>query len=331
MPDPVGIRLYNVSVRYGSTVALDDVSLEVRPGEFFSLLGPSGCGKTTLLRVIAGFEIPDSGRLFIGERDVTASRPQARPTAMVFQNYALFPGMSVFQNVEYGLRVRKRARPDRERNVREALARVGLAELGDRDVSQLSGGQQQRVALARALAVEPDVLLFDEPLSNLDVALRDRTRRQLRSVQQAVGRTSVYVTHDQQEALGLSDRVAVMKEGTIVQVDTPEVLYTRPETAYVASFLGGANIVESAAIAETLSGEGSAPSDRVLSVRPADLHLSERGVEVEVTSSQFLGDYREVELRASDGTTIRAHLTSHVAPGESVRVAAARWRWVRRD
>lgn len=328
MPEPVGIVLDRVSVRFGDTVALDNVSLEIEPGEFFSLLGPSGCGKTTLLRVIGGFETPQQGRVLIGGRDVTGIRPQERPTAMVFQSYALFPGMTVAENVGYGLRVRRVARAKRSEIVGSALARVGLTGVEERNVALLSGGQQQRVALARAIAVEPDVLLFDEPLSNLDVALRERTRQELRIVQRQVGHTSVYVTHDQQEALGLSDRIAVMRAGGIVQVDTPEKLFAEPRTAYVASFLGGANIVSDPGIAARLVPTGAANDGLVLAVRPPDLVRSAEGLEVDVVSNQFLGYHRDVGLRTADGRELRAYWSEPVEVGSRVRVTAEAFRWV---
>lgn len=328
MADRVGIQLQNVSVRFGETLALDDVTLDVAPGEFFSLLGPSGCGKTTLLRVIGGFEQPTAGTVHIGDRDVTASRPQDRPTAMVFQSYALFPTMTVVENVAYGIRLRGVGKRDAHVRAQRALGRVGLEDLGQRPVTQLSGGQQQRVALARALAVEPNVLLFDEPLSNLDVALRERTRRELRLLQREVGHTSVYVTHDQEEALGLSDRIAVMEKGRVVQVDTPEMLYDAPATAYVASFLGGASIVDDPLAASTLSGTAEPPSGKVLAVRPASIQPAEAGLSATVVSSQFLGDYREVVLDIGAGRTIRAHWTIPVPEGKGVTVVSTDPKWV---
>lgn len=328
MAEQVGIQLRDVSVRFGATVALDNVSLDVNPGEFFSLLGPSGCGKTTLLRVIGGFERPAAGSVHVGDRDVTTSRPQDRPTAMVFQSYALFPTMTVAENVAYGIRLRGVAKREARSRAQRALARVGLDELMDRPVTQLSGGQQQRVALARALAVEPSVLLFDEPLSNLDVALRERTRRELRMLQREVGHTSVYVTHDQEEALGLSDRIAVMQSGRVVQVDTPEALYDAPSTAYVASFLGGASIVNDPVAAAILTGRSEPPSGRVLAVRPASIQPSDVGLAAVVLSSQFLGDYREVVLDIGAGRTIRAHWTMPVTEGERVTVISSDPKWV---
>ncbi|MEL6611064.1 MAG: ABC transporter ATP-binding protein [Bacteroidota bacterium] len=217
--------MQSVTKRYGDLLAVNNVSLDVPAGSLVALLGPSGCGKTTLLRLVGGFETPDAGQITVGGRDVTRLPPQQRPSAMVFQSYALFPTMTVGENVEYGLRVRKVPRSERRPRVAEALGRVELDGLEAKPVTQLSGGQQQRVALARALAVAPAVLLFDEPLSNLDQALREATRRQLKTLLPDLGTTSLYVTHDQQEALALADQIAVMQSGRIVEVGAPEALY----------------------------------------------------------------------------------------------------------
>jgi len=301
-----GVLIDGVLKRFGDLEAVSGITLEVARGEFFSLLGPSGCGKTTLLRIVAGFEQPDKGRIEIAGRDVTAIPPQKRPTAMVFQNYALFPNMSVGENVAYGLRVRKVAVEERRRRVDQALRRVHLEELSGKPVDQLSGGQQQRVAVARAIAVEPAVLLFDEPLSNLDVALREQTRNELKSIQQQLGMTSIYVTHDQQEALVLSDRIGVMRDGRLIEVGTPEDLFANPRTSFVASFLAGCNLVEDAALAERLAGI-KIPNSRVLAVRPDELSISvhaEDGIPARAVSKSFLGlqsewivDVNETSLR----------------------------------
>lgn len=323
------VSLDGVTKRFGSTLAVDGVSIEIRPGEFFSLLGPSGCGKTTLLRIVGGFETPDSGSVHIAGRDVTRLSPQRRPTAMVFQSYALFPNMTVGENVAYGLRVRKVDASLRRRRVLEALRRVELEALVERPVTALSGGQQQRVALARAVAVEPDVLLFDEPLSNLDVALREQTRRELKVLQHRLGTTSLYVTHDQQEALALSDRIAVMQAGHIVQVGAPEQLYQEPETAYVAEFLGGSNIVRDRRLASRLAGE-EPPPGRVLAVRPEHFTRSADGIDARVVSRQFLGTLAEwwVEM---DGSRLRAWLDPRETGAEHIRLRASAVRWVRDD
>ena len=237
------LRLESLSRRFGDTVAVDAVSLEVRQGEFLTLLGPSGCGKTTTLRMIAGFEHPTSGRIVIGGRDVTALKPQQRDVGMVFQNYALFPHLDVWDNVEFGLRSRAISRADASPKVERALALVELEGYGKRKVQALSGGQQQRVALARALAPEPPLLLLDEPLSNLDAALRERTRDELRALLKRLGMTAVFVTHDQEEAFALSDRIAVMSRGVLQQLGTPEALYAAPANPFVAAFLGRANFL----------------------------------------------------------------------------------------
>jgi iron(III) transport system ATP-binding protein len=229
----------------GSTaVAVDRVTLAVQPGEFFFLLGPSGCGKTTLLRIIAGLTTPSGGRIMLGERDVTDVAVEDRNTAMVFQNYALWPHMTVRDNVEFGPKMRGVARAKRHELAATNLTRVEMADLAARKPNQLSGGQQQRVALARALAAEPDCLLLDEPLSNLDARLRLHMRQELRSLVKATGTTAVYVTHDQKEALSMADRMAVMAEGRVVQVGTPSDVYDHPRTRFVADFLGEANFVD---------------------------------------------------------------------------------------
>jgi iron(III) transport system ATP-binding protein len=235
------LRLDNLTRRFGETVAVDGISLDVPAGEFLTLLGPSGCGKTTTLRMIAGFEQPTSGRVVLGDRDVTALPPQKRDVGMVFQNYALFPHLDVWENVAFGLKSRGDKRETLDAQVERALKLVEMAPYARRKVQALSGGQQQRVALARALAPEPPLLLLDEPLSNLDAALRERTRDELRALLKQLGMTAVFVTHDQEEAFALSDRVAVLDRGHLQQMGTPEALYASPVNAFVASFLGRAN------------------------------------------------------------------------------------------
>ncbi|WP_245548143.1 ABC transporter ATP-binding protein [Nocardia pneumoniae] len=215
----------------------------IHAGEMFTLLGPSGCGKSTLLRMIAGFVAPTSGRILFGDKDVTATPPNRRDTGMVFQNYALFPHMTVAENVAYGLRARKVDRKTRSERVRQALGQVGLAGYGDRRIDRLSGGQQQRVALARAVVIGPAVLLLDEPLSNLDAKLREETRTQIRRVQTEAGITAVYVTHDQAEAMAMSDRIVVLDAGRVHQIGTPHAVYHCPATAFVARFIGRSNVV----------------------------------------------------------------------------------------
>ena len=240
----VEVRVENVRKTYGKVEALKDVSLNFRGGALTAILGPSGCGKTTLLRSIAGFIGVDAGRIHFDTEDVTALPPQRRGTAMVFQNYALWPHMTIFDNVAYGLRLQKVAVPEIQRRVRKVLQLVEIGNLADvesRKPAALSGGQQQRVALARALVVEPKVLLMDEPLSNLDAKVRQRLRGELRRLQKQVGITAIYVTHDQEEALALADTVVLMDQGSIVQTGTPQEIYLRPSTAFAAEFLGVSN------------------------------------------------------------------------------------------
>ncbi len=237
------ILLEGITKRYGSTTAVDGISLKIEDGELFFLLGPSGCGKTTLLRMIAGFIIPSEGRIRFNDRDMTDVPPEKRNTGMVFQNYALWPHMSVLDNVAFGLSVRKVGRRQREEKALEALRAVQMHEYAKRKPNELSGGQQQRVALARALVIEPQVLLLDEPLSNLDAKLRLEMRSEIRRICKRAGITTVYVTHDQKEALSMADSLAVLRHGKIVQVGSPRQTYDRPASRFVADFLGETNFV----------------------------------------------------------------------------------------
>ena len=293
--DAAAIRLEQVrKVFDGHVVAVDDVSLVIREGEFFSLLGPSGCGKTTTLRLIAGFEAPDAGRLLIRERDVTRVAPERRDTGMVFQSYALFPHRTVFENVAFGLRMRRVPRAEIARRVAAALRLVELSGLEARRPAQLSGGQQQRVALARALVIEPAVLLCDEPLGALDKKLRQAMQFELKQLQRKIGVTLVYVTHDQEEALTMSDRIAVMNRGRVIQLGTPLDVYNRPATRFVSDFIGDSNLIEGTterpdgdgARVRTADGaafrvdgaEGVAPGQRVtLALRPERVRLLAEG------------------------------------------------------
>ncbi|MEM6326572.1 MAG: ABC transporter ATP-binding protein [Bacteroidota bacterium] len=325
---PAGVEIERVTKRFGDVRAVDDVSLSVAPGELVSLLGPSGSGKTTLLRLVGGFETPDTGTIRLGDRDVTHLSPQARPTATVFQSYALFPSMTVGENVGYGLRVQKTPRDEAARRITEALGMVGLGDLAGRRVSALSGGQQQRVALARALAVRPKVLLFDEPLSNLDAELRQSTRAEIRALQQALGTTALYVTHDQDEALALSDRMAVLRDGRLVAVGMPRDLYANPPTAFVAQFLGGANVVRGA-LAARLGGTEAGPGE-ALSIRPEHLVPSSDGVPARLVTRQFLG--REAEWVVEvDGATLRLAVSPDQPVPPDLRVSASRATVVRDD
>jgi ABC-type Fe3+/spermidine/putrescine transport system ATPase subunit len=257
--EAVGVRVEGVSKRFahrvkGEVYAARDVTLDVQPGEFVTLLGPSGCGKTTTLRIIAGFERPDAGRVLIGDQDVTHQLASQRNIGFVFQNYALFPHLSIAENVAYGLRVRKLAESEIAKRVAEVLALVGLAGYEQQFSNQLSGGEQQRVALARAIVIRPRVLLFDEPLSNLDAKLRVQMRHEIRDLQKRLAITTVYVTHDQEEAMAVSDRIAVMNQGSIVQEGSADDLYYRPASSFVAQFIGRVNLLP--ARVESMAGAG---------------------------------------------------------------------------
>jgi len=238
-----------------SVTAVDKVNLEVKEGELVTLLGPSGCGKTTALRMISGFELPTSGKIFIDGEDVTTTPPNQRPTTMVFQNYALFPHMTVYQNIAYGLKIHRKAEKDIRERTENTMNLVGLKGLYKRSPAQLSGGQQQRVSLARSLIMEPKVLLLDEPLSNLDAKMRVSTRLEIRRLQQRLGITSVYVTHDQEEAMTLSDRVVIMNAGKIQQIGTPQEIYAYPLNYFVADFIGKANFLEGRVVAMVSNDE----------------------------------------------------------------------------
>jgi spermidine/putrescine transport system ATP-binding protein len=273
---PVEVGLYGVTKRFGETVAVDDVTITIRRGEFFSMLGPSGCGKTTSLRMIAGFEEPDAGRVELTGHDIVGVAPYKRNVNTVFQSYALFPHLTVADNVAFGLRRKKVPRSEIRARVRRYLDLVQLRGYDDRRPSQLSGGQQQRVALARALVNEPAVLLLDEPLGALDLKLRKQMQLELIRIQREVGVTFVYVTHDQEEALVMSDRLAVMSQGKVEQIGYPEDIYERPATRFVAGFIGTSNIIEAPVIGRV--GDylelASAPGDRLLVSPPPDRAIS---------------------------------------------------------
>ncbi len=306
------LEVRRLTKRFGHVVAVEDFTLAVPEGEVLALLGPSGCGKTTVLRIVAGLERPDAGRVILAGRDATDWPPEKRGVGLVFQSYALFPHLSVGANVAYGLRFR---RGDRKGRVRELLALVGLARYERRKPHQLSAGQQQRVALARALAPEPRVLLLDEPLSALDAALRKDLRAELRALLGKLGMTALYVTHDQEEALALADRVAVMREGRLEQVAPPEELYSRPKTPFVASFLGRANLwpgrvvsVDGDRAFVEVAGE-RIPAERgecregdevFLFFRPEWVEVGEGLFTAEVESAEYLGDRWELRARFCD-------------------------------
>jgi ABC-type Fe3+/spermidine/putrescine transport system ATPase subunit len=296
------VELDRVTKRFGDVVAVRELSLAIAPGEFFTLLGPSGCGKTTTLRIVAGFEAPTAGRVLIDGEEMVDRPPHRRPTNTVFQSYALFPHLTVEDNVAYGLRRKKVPREEIARRVRAELDRVGLAAEARRRPSQLSGGQQQRVALARALVNLPKVLLLDEPLGALDLKLRKGLQVELKRIQREVGITFVYVTHDQEEALTMSDRIAVMDDGRIEQIGSPEDVYERPATPFVAGFIGVSNLLPADAV--SANGHGS-----YASVRPEKLRVEDPGtpgrpgdpsVDGVIESTLYLGTATQLIVRVSD-------------------------------
>ncbi|MFD1626175.1 ABC transporter ATP-binding protein [Azospirillum griseum] len=338
-----GVEFRNVTRRYGQAVAVNDVSFSIRAGDLVTLLGPSGCGKTTTLRMIAGLEMASSGTILIGGKDVTRLPATDRNVTMVFQSYALFPHMTVAENVAYGLVVGGMRKTDAAEKAAAGLDLVGLSGYGQRLPSELSGGQQQRVAVARALVLEPEVLLFDEPLSNLDAKLRRKMRDDIRDLQQTLGLTSVYVTHDQEEALAVSDRIIVMNRSVIAQIGSPTDLYRRPRDRFVADFIGGANLIEAELIGR---GDGVAavrvghavlpvPDADVaadlplggvlLAVRPNAIRLraevgTGNGVPVTVRKATYLGSHMEYGLTSALGDlfAIDTNVVNPVPAGTTV-------------
>ena len=319
------VHVADLRKHYGDVAAVNDVELTVRAGEFFTLLGPSGSGKTSLLRLIAGFERPDAGRIELGGRDVTRTPPYARNVNTVFQDYALFPHMTVTENIEYGLRVRRVDKAARRERAGRALEMVRLAGLGERKPAQLSGGQRQRVALARAIVNEPEVLLLDEPLGALDLKLRQEMQLELLRVQREVGITFIYVTHDQEEALTMSDRIAVLHQGQIEQVGEPIEVYERPRTPFVAGFIGVSNLIERDGSLITVRPEKIVLLDDG-EPEPAGGHI-EAGVIREVSYAGVLTRY-VVDLDSGGELVVarqntRAPSNSHDGRGRRVRIA---WR-----
>ncbi|MCS0501962.1 ABC transporter ATP-binding protein [Ancylobacter mangrovi] len=338
------LELQNITKRFGSAAAVDDVSFEVQRGEILALLGPSGCGKTTTLRMIAGFEWPDEGRIFIGGDDMELRQPYERNVGLVFQDYALFPHMSVAQNIAFGMKNRGVKRAEIGRRVAEALDQVQLPGMESRRPSALSGGQQQRVALARALVTRPDIMLLDEPLSNLDAKLRLQLRREIRTILGTFGCTSIIVTHDQEEAMGLADRIVLMNKGRIEQIDTPHALYQAPRTLFAADFIGHANWIGGmlsrrggeAGVVKTALGDipvmsgdlGDGPA--TLCIRPERLALldaadsPDTALDAVVERHDLTGADLRIWSRLADGTLVQS-LEKNVGrqlpePGAPVRL-----------
>jgi putative spermidine/putrescine transport system ATP-binding protein len=342
---PTRLHLQGLRKSFGETVALHQFELETREGEFISLLGPSGCGKTTTLRCIAGFEMPDSGRVLLDGMDITELPPERRDIGMVFQNYALFPHLTVRENLSFGLEMRRVGKTDADRRIAGMLEMVQLGQMADRYPRQLSGGQQQRVALARALVIEPRLLLLDEPLANLDAVLREDMRVFIRELQQRVGITAMYVTHDQSEAMVMSDRVAVILGGKLQQFDTPESIYLRPRSADVARFIGRANVIAAKVCSrravrgtfmryqlETPCGLVEAECDTHLAdgqavqvaVRPEALRFAHDGAALQgvVQGAWFLGSAVEHSVQCAGGLELRMHSApaDRLTPGTRIGV-----------
>jgi len=334
------IALRSLRKEYGNQVAIPDLDLDIGEGEFFTLLGPSGCGKTTLLRMIAGFNSIESGTISFDEVVINDRSPSARNIGMVFQSYALFPHMSAAKNVGFGLQTRNVNRAESERRVAEALEAVHMAHLKDRLPGAMSGGQQQRIALARALVIQPAVLLMDEPLSNLDAKLRVEMRETIREAQREAGITTVYVTHDQEEAMAVSDRIAVMNLGVVQQVGSPEDIYRFPANRFVAEFIGKTNLLErdlrqqdGKAVLDLGDGvtvdvtamvaPGAAGRVQV-SVRPEAVQVAETGLAAELIDETFLGSHSQVRVRLASGETIEflqfARRATRWERGETIRL-----------
>lgn len=310
----VNIKIQNAKKVYGDLTVLNSVSLDIKEGEFFTLLGPSGCGKTTLLRMISGFNTIDGGEIYFNDLLINKIEAHKRDIGMVFQNYAIFPHLTVEENVAYGLKARKVPANEIAKRTEEALDLVQIKHLAKRKPNELSGGQQQRVALARAFVIEPSVLLMDEPLSNLDAKLRVQMRTIIKKLQQKLGITTVYVTHDQEEALAISDRIAVMKDGNIMQVGTPKEIYANPANKFVAGFIGVSNFInvdikdnkayiDNTAVNVNLKNS-SYIGKALLSARPEQIFFANEGIKGKISFSTFLGDFVEYEVTIENGQVL---------------------------
>jgi len=331
------LSISQVTKIFGAQAAVHDVTLEVGDGELMCLLGPSGCGKTTTLRMIGGFTVPDGGDIQINGRSIVALPPEKRPTAMVFQRYNLWPHMTVAGNIAFGLKLRRLSKEAIDAKVRDVLVLVGLPGSAEKYPHQLSGGEQQRVAVARALVLEPQILLLDEPFSNLDARLRVRMREEVKLLQRKVGITTVFVTHDQEEALSIADRIAVMKGGVLEQVDTPDTLYARPQTLFVADFIGTMNLIPARVHAPRELAAGSwrltlpdgrwpAGSEVTLAVRPEDLVVDSQGAPVRIRRVINLGHYLQVLLDCPGVAALRMFTGKGAVftEGQEMRLGIAR-------
>lgn len=349
------VELQNISINFGDFYAAKDVSVMIKKGEFFSFLGPSGCGKTTILRTISGFLEPSQGQVLIGGANMSGIGPNKRPTSLIFQNLALFPLMSVADNISFSLEVRGHSKADRRARAEELLGLVALEGQGDKKVHELSGGQRQRVAIARALAIEPEVLLLDEPLSALDLKLRQKMRSELRAIQKRVGITFIYITHDQGEALTMSDRVAVMNEGRIEQVDTCQAVYEKPKTPFVASFVGENNpfsgevtacndsrvevLCDGNKFVAEISGNARQDAQKlavgqkiILFVRPESISIknnrskTQNRFSAQLDSIEFEGHLQNLFLTTASGNKVRLNMPNaeeidHLTAGQTMNLA----------
>ena len=342
----VSVQLNHITKAFDTTYAVNDVSLTIESGELFFLLGPSGCGKSTLLRVIAGFYRPDAGQLMFNDMDMINIPPHQRNTGMVFQNYALWPHMTVSENIEYGLQIRKLDRPKRHEKIDKVLEMVQMSAYRNRPVNTLSGGQQQRIALARAMVIEPSVLLLDEPLSNLDAALRQNLRDEIKEIHRRTKITTIYVTHDQVEAISMADRMAIMKDGVFIQVGTPREIYKHPANSFVASFVGETNFI-AGNIKEISNGKAAVetevgilhtesnyndftPGQEVnCSIRPETIYFNGNAAINQLTATvgtiTYLGRTEEYELSIADTLRLKAIVhnpgTDTIRQGESVNIS----------
>jgi iron(III) transport system ATP-binding protein len=320
------VKISNVVKKYGDFIAVNNISCDIKQGEFFTLLGPSGCGKTTLLRMIAGFNTIDGGNIYFDDKVINNIEAYKRDIGMVFQNYAIFPHMTVFDNVAYGLKARKVPKEEIEPKVMEALELVQISKLKDRKPSELSGGQQQRVALARAIVIKPGVLLMDEPLSNLDAKLRVQMRTIIRKLQKDLNITTIYVTHDQEEALAISDRIAIINSGHIMQIDTPATIYKKPQNTFVAGFIGTSNFMEGtvekcdedmtahiklkAGLEFSMKLKKKIEGPIKISIRPEQFIVNDpdgKGIPGEIQMYTFLGDFANYEVKLANGQVVQAN------------------------